>query len=423
MFKFIHAADIHLDSPLRGLDRSEDAPTEEIRVATRQALQNLVDLAIERQVAFVLIAGDLYDGNWDDHNTGLFFIKQMTRLREADIPVIMIAGNHDAANKMTKVLRLPSNVELLSHVESATSQHAILKELSVAIHGQSFGKEAVTGNLAREYPVQIKGMFNIGLLHTSLSGAEGHDSYAPCTIEDLRQKEYDYWALGHVHHRDVKYEAPWIVYPGNIQGRHIRETGAKGCYVVTVNDNFETGLEFVPLDVFRFEILDISISEAKCADDVLDIFLTDLQRVMNLHSGISLAVRVQLTGRSAAHEELLTDTRHWTSQLRGVALDRGAGKVWLEQVKFHSMSRQDRTMDSILDGPVGELLTCFQQYRDQDSLLESLSAELSSLHNRLPDDLRRGSEALELNNPVQMRQWLNEVEAMLVTRLQQEVNA
>jgi DNA repair exonuclease SbcCD nuclease subunit len=107
MIRFLHAADIHLDSPLTGLERYEGAPVEELRGATRRALENLVELAIERELDFVLIAGDLYDGDWKDHNTGLFFVDRMNRLREAAIPVVIISGNHDAANRMTRSLRRP----------------------------------------------------------------------------------------------------------------------------------------------------------------------------------------------------------------------------------------------------------------------------------------------------------------------------
>ena len=110
--KFIHAAYVHLDSPLRGLERYEGAPVDEIRGATRRALENLFELAIDREVDFVLIAGDLYDGDWKDHNTGLFFVKQAARLHEASIPIYMISGNHDAANRMTRSLRMPDNVTL-----------------------------------------------------------------------------------------------------------------------------------------------------------------------------------------------------------------------------------------------------------------------------------------------------------------------
>ena len=157
MFKFIHAADIHLDSPLLKLDAYEGAPAAEIRGATRRAFENLVRTAIEEAVAFVVIAGDLFDGEWKDYNTGLYLVSQMSKLREAGIPVVGVAGNHDAASTITKSLRLPGNVHLLPADQPATTR---LEGLDVAVHGQSFGSPAVTSDLSRLYPAAVPGCFS-----------------------------------------------------------------------------------------------------------------------------------------------------------------------------------------------------------------------------------------------------------------------
>lgn len=267
MFKFIHAADIHLDSPLKGLEQYEGAPVDQIREATRRALANLVELAVEQTVSFVLIAGDLYDGDWKEFRTGLFFVDQMRKLREAGIPVYLIAGNHDAANKMTKKLPMPDNVHLLAANKPETVH---LEACEVAIHGQSFARSAVLDNLATGYPSPEPGMFNIGLLHTSATGREGHETYAPCTIDDLRSKQYDYWALGHIHKRELLCQDPPILFPGNLQGRHVRETGPKGCTLVTVDDQNRVRLEPVAVDVFRWEHCRVEAAGAENGDAVLD---------------------------------------------------------------------------------------------------------------------------------------------------------
>ena len=187
MFKFLHAADIHLDSPLRGLSRYESAPTEAIRGACRRAFENFVDLAIDEKVAFILLAGDLYDGDWKDYSTGIFLSRQMGRLERSGIPVFAVAGNHDAANRMTRALDRPANMKMLSERKVETLK---LDNLGVAIHGRSFGARQVRDNLAAGFPPAEKGLFNIGLLHTSLDGREGHAPYAPCTIDDLYVKGY-----------------------------------------------------------------------------------------------------------------------------------------------------------------------------------------------------------------------------------------
>ncbi|HEX6986053.1 MAG TPA: DNA repair exonuclease, partial [Planctomycetaceae bacterium] len=213
MFKFLHAADLHLDSPLRGLDRYDGAPVEAIRQATRRAVENLVDLAIAERVAFVLIAGDVYDGDWPDYNTGLFFARQMAKLREAGIAVYLLAGNHDAASVITRALTLPDNVAVFPTDAPGTLIH---EGANVAIHGQGFRTRAVLDDLSANYPKATPGCFNIGLLHTAAAGCDGHDPYAPCTVEGLRNRGYDYWALGHIHLRQTLCDdGTFIAYSGN----------------------------------------------------------------------------------------------------------------------------------------------------------------------------------------------------------------
>src|SRR5262245_28090371 len=185
--KFLHAADLHLDSPLRGLDRYEGVPVDRFRGATRAALSNLCDLCLAEPVDFVLLAGDLYDGNWKDFRTGLFFVSQMTRLRDAGIPVLVVRGNHDAESALTRSLRLPANVVVLSSRAPETDA-TTLERLGVVVHGQGYASRAVTHDLARSYPEAVPGLFNIGMLHTSVDGREGHASYAPCSVETLRSK-------------------------------------------------------------------------------------------------------------------------------------------------------------------------------------------------------------------------------------------
>jgi DNA repair exonuclease SbcCD nuclease subunit len=303
MFKFIHAADIHLDSPLRGLEQYDGAPVEQIRRATRQALANLVELAIAEQVAFVLFAGDLYDGDWRDYNTGLFFAAQMTKLREVGIHAFLIAGNHDAASQVTRYLRLPDNVAMLS-VQHPQTVH--LAAFDVALHGQGFEKRVVTDDLSMAYPKPDPHLFNIGLLHTSVDGREGHEPYAPCSIAGLRSKGYDYWALGHVHRREVLRQEPWIVFPGNIQGRHVREPGAKGCTLVTVQANEVIAAEQRDLDVLRWSICTVDVSGAQTADDVVDHVHRALRHEWMTGNNRPLAVRARLIGACQAHADLST---------------------------------------------------------------------------------------------------------------------
>ncbi|HDL00838.1 MAG TPA: DNA repair exonuclease, partial [candidate division Zixibacteria bacterium] len=267
MFKFIHAADVHLDSPLRGLSRYESAPVDSIRGACRRAFENLIDLAIEEKVAFVLLAGDLYDGDWKDYSTGIFLNQQMGRLGQHNISVFTVAGNHDAANRMTKSLDSPSNMTTMSSRKVETIK---LDDLGVTIHGQSFETQHVDRNLAAGYAAAENNTFNIGLLHTSLDGREGHAVYAPCSIDDLRSKGYQYWALGHIHKQEFVSKDPWIVFPGCVQGRHIRETGAKGCVLVTVENGIVSEVEKIPFDVLRWTLCSVDLTAVTEVRDVLE---------------------------------------------------------------------------------------------------------------------------------------------------------
>src|SRR6185437_398332 len=231
--KFIHCADIHLDTPLQGLADYEGAPVNEIRNATRRAFEKIINASVSEEIEFLLIAEDLYDTGLKSFESALFFNKQMGILREAGIDVYLIYGNHDAASKLIKQLRPPENVRVFRSTEPQT----ILDEKNrVALHGQSFSTPNVTDDLASNYPAPISGLFNIGLLHTNLGGSAEHANYAPCSLDVLQNKGYDYWALGHVHNRQILNTNPYIVYPGNIQGRHGRELGEKSCELVSVSD-------------------------------------------------------------------------------------------------------------------------------------------------------------------------------------------
>ena len=179
MFSFIHCADIHLDSPLRGLEKYEGAPVERLRDASRRAFENLVDFALERGVAFMLIAGDLFDGDWEDFGTGLYFNSQIARLRQAGIRVFVVHGNHDAMTSISRHLIWPENVHVFP---SGNVETIHLDEWKTAVHGISYEHRAESRNLASMFPERVVGAFNIGLLHTSLDGRAGHEPYAPCTI-------------------------------------------------------------------------------------------------------------------------------------------------------------------------------------------------------------------------------------------------
>jgi exonuclease SbcD len=414
MFKFIHAADIHLDSPLRGLELYDGAPLERIRSATRQALVNLVELAIGEQVAFVLLVGDLYDGDWKDYNTGLFFAAQMTKLRAAGIRVFLIAGNHDAASTVTRYLRLPDNVTMFSVQKPET---VYLPAFDVALHGQGFSHRAVTENLSVAYPRAEPHLLNIGLLHTSMDGREGHEPYAPCSIEGLRSKGYDYWALGHVHTQEILHRDPWIVFPGNIQGRHVREVGAKGCQLVTVQNQQVVAASHCDLDVLRWSVCHIDVHGAETGEDVVDLVRQALGHEITANSHHPLAVRVRLLGACHAHAELSADRERWTNEIRSVATDVSNGTLWIEQVKLHTRVQADLDEMLIRDDALGDLLRVLVHEETAAPFLAEVAGEFRTLQNKLPPELRTGDDAIDLDNPQTLHQAFEDVKHLLLARL------
>jgi DNA repair exonuclease SbcCD nuclease subunit len=412
--KFIHCADLHLDSPLRGLTRYQGAPVDEMREATRRAFEQLIALALQEPVEFVVIAGDLFDGDWPDFNTGLFFVGQMVRLNEAGIKVFMVRGNHDAESRITRDLPLPSNVIVLP----TTRPHTLIDEdLGVAVHGQSFPHGKVTDDLAFNYPLRCTGYFNLGILHTSLTGREGHANYAPCKVDTLLSKGYDYWALGHVHRREIVHCDPWIVFPGNTQGRMIRELGAKGCELVTVSDS-RVSTEHRSLDVMRWESLAVDMAELDNLDDVFERVRRELGQLLDNAEGRTMVARVVVRGRGKVHAEITARPETVRAQIQALALDETNGQVWVEKVSLKTQAEIDLASLNRRDDPIGELVRLIHGIKAGSTEdLTNLATELSDLRRKLPVALTEGDEAIRLEDPEFLRQVLNEVERSLIPRL------
>ncbi|WP_054968323.1 metallophosphoesterase family protein [Alicyclobacillus ferrooxydans] len=414
MFKFIHAADLHLDSPLRGLSALADAPTEEIRTATRKALQNLVDLCIAERVAFVLIAGDVYDGDWEDYTTGLFFTKSMARLREHGIRVFLIRGNHDAQSQISRRLTLPDNVK---EFRTDMPETVILDDLAVAIHGQGFATRAVTENLAAGYPPAEPWMFNIGLLHTAAEGQEGHEPYAPCRVDELVQKGYQYWALGHIHKRQLLHEDPYILFPGNIQGRHIREEGEKGCTVVTV-DGLAVSLEHRNLDVLRWYTCTVDLSEVSNSDDFAVAVQSAVGEIADANLDCRLALRVICEGETEIHGEILEDPERYIHEIQNAAAVVGGERVWIEKVKFDT-SHQKTGHGTLAADPHGLgslLLRTLESAKQDDVFIADFLRHTKVLQGNLRDYLQT-ADATKVESAADLDTLLGDAEDLLLTIL------
>jgi len=414
MFKFIHAADLHLDSPLRGLERYEGAPVEEIRGASRRAMENLVALAIEEEVSFVVICGDLYDGDLRDFGACRFLHEQMLHLRDAKIPVYTIQGNHDAENRMTRHLRLPENVHILPTDEVGSED---VLELGVRIIGRGFKERSVTENLAAGYPSASSNAFHIGLLHTSVDGREGHDNYAPCSLDDLRAKEYGYWALGHIHRREILCADPPIVFPGNLQGRHIRESGAKGCELVRVENGRVVHQESRELDVMRWSVCHVDASGAEVEDDLRERIRKALELQCQANSGRLIALRVEIDGSCQVHNLLADRPETWINQIRAEARDVGDGRLWVEKVRLRTTPEIE--VDS--ENPaIRAVLDYLEELRTDEAQLSVFGNELADLKKKLPRELTEGPGALDLDSPARLRVVLDQIGSSLVRGLLSE---
>ena len=415
--RFLHASDLHIDSPLRGLDRYDGAPVARLRTATRSALERLVDMAIAERVDFVLFAGDIYDRDWQAFQTGLFFRETMVRLGRADIRVYIVQGNHDAQGVITRQLILPPNVTVFS---SRTAQTVRIDELSVAIHGRSFPDRAVDEDLVPSYPAPVPNFFNIGILHTSLNGRPGHDTYAPTDLATLAAKGYDYWALGHVHAREVVSEAPRIVFPGNLQGRHANETGAKGCELVTVEAGRMVA-EFVALDVVRWSQLVVPLDGLDRLEALGDAFRAALEPVLIGATDRLHAVRVTLIGSTALHREEANQPGTLAAAVQAAAQDVRDAEVWIEQVRLALRTPMDRAKAARRQDAVGELIRLVDSIAGDDAALASRArAELGDLLDALPTEVTSGvaaGDALRLDDFADLRALLTDAEATVLARL------
>lgn len=386
-FKFLHAADIHLDSPLRGLALSAEDRAEAFRSASRKAFVNLVEAAVQQEVAFLAVAGDLFDGDWKDLKTGLFFAEQMGHLARADIRVFVVYGNHDAETVLSRKLPWPDNVHIFSSRRAETEE---IGDLKIAVHGRSFPRPDTTENIALDYPAPKPGWFNVGILHTACDGREGHEPYAPCTLDQLVAHNYDYWALGHVHKREVLNEDPHVVFPGNLQGRHIRETGPKGATLVSVSDGQVSELESLVLDAARWAHIDLDLTGLSRREEVLTALGQRLRDEVSAAGNRPLATRVEFVGSTEIHAELVGDEVGLRGDIETIALG-VSDTIWIEKVKI---STTDPSEDSLAlrSDVLGELVQLIGEAAKDPEIQTKLAGEIRALSTRVP---KSGTEDLD----------------------------
>ncbi|MDF2814932.1 MAG: repair exonuclease [Paenibacillus sp.] len=378
-FRFMHAADLHLDSPFKGLSSLPQLIRETIRESTFQALWNLVDLAITEKVDFVVFAGDIYDGADRSLRAQLRFQRAVERLAERGIASYVVHGNHDPDDGRKAKLTWPDYVHFFSSKEVECKEALNSKGHVLAhVHGMSYATSSVKDNLAALYAIQRKDVFNIGVLHGNVDGDAAHDNYAPCTLRQLSASGFQYWALGHIHSRRILSQSPWIVYPGNIQGRSVRETGAKGCCIVDVSETGQAQLQFHSVDQVRWSIERVSIEGLTSEQELRDELAVMLEHSAEQADGRLTVVRLIVEGRGPLHrilqsgsglQELAGELRE--EQLRRLDRDEHSRWVWLESIQLRTGLAIDRGQLLLQDGFLSDFLASTGALLENEHELEA----------------------------------------------------
>lgn len=331
-FRFVHAADIHLDSPLRSLALRNSELAELIGNATRQAFVRIIDLCLEQQADALLIAGDLYDGDQTSMKTARFLYEQLRRLDDAHIKTFIIRGNHDALSRITKELVLPESVKLFGGRAEFVKIDHDETSFPICIHGMSFAQAHAPDSLLPKYKRPQAGAFNIGLLHTSLAGSEGHDLYAPCSIKDLQESGFQYWALGHIHKRMIVEGACTIVMPGMPQGRDINEAGAKSVSLVTIHNDRSIEVEEHVTSIAQFERLNVNVTDVSDWSQLVQCIGHELHERTAQVQAEHGVFRVHLTGHTPLAWRIRRDADLLLAELEVKAAS--IGRTWVEKLEI-----------------------------------------------------------------------------------------
>ena len=390
MFRFVHTADIHLDSPLRSLALKDPDAGALIANATRQSFSKTIDLCINEKVDALIISGDLYDGELRSMKTAEFFSSEMRRLVEAGIQGFIIRGNHDAESRITKELQLPDGV----YVFPSRGNSIVLEEKGVVLHGVSFSNPQAPNSLLPSYPVKKSGYQNIGLLHTSLVGSPEHDTYAPCSLQNLLDMEYDYWALGHIHKRAVHSQTPCaVVMPGIPQGRHINESGVKTVTLAAISPSGKIEIQERVTSLVQFERLTINLEGIEEWRDVVAASETAFEKLINSVQTPHVIARVTLSGITPLAGRLRRDADVILSELREAA--RRNGSIFIEQCEQNCRVAPAQTKATSID-PVSELSRLMSgQGISLDRITADTKALLTDLQTKLPPELRDAFEDLD----------------------------
>lgn len=292
--RFIHTADLHLDSPFKGLQYLPKSIFKRIQESTFSAFTKIVDSAISMNVDFVLICGDLYDGEDRSIKAQARLRRQMERLQTAGIEAFVLYGNHDHLGGNWTTIEMPPNVHLFSS-EVEMKSYISKDGVKVHIYGFSYPERHVKEKRINDYKKIDGADLHIGMLHGHCEGSStAHQPYAPFSISDLIEKKLDYWALGHIHKQQVLHTEhnPYIVYPGNIQGRHKKESGKKGCLAVELSEN-ETMFEQIETADIIWENLILDATSIKTFSDLYGVCKKEIENLRLPTQGMLLQIEIE----------------------------------------------------------------------------------------------------------------------------------
>ncbi|MGB0844631.1 MAG: metallophosphoesterase family protein [Alphaproteobacteria bacterium] len=361
--KFIHAADLHLGSAIGVPTFGETKPA----LALWNAFDRLIEACLSEAVDFILFAGDTFDSERVSQQDRKKFSDCLGRLSAAQIPVYLIHGNHDPLTAEFAFLESIEGLHVCTADKAVTFE---LKNLGVAIHGQSFHKGPIDQNLSLAYPAALEGCYNIGMLHTSLSVDGDHARYAPCSLADLTAKNYDYWALGHIHTARVFNTAPWVGFCGNIQGRNVKEQGAKGVNLVLVEDG-TTIVELLDLAQFEYEILKLKLSE----DDTFETVKSQAVAMIDAaQADKALVYRLVVSCPTNLFVSLQQKQQELLEGVRIDSIKIGTGSAYLKDLRFYQY-----------DLPEALNLPFDIDFDLRDNLFDDLSKSFSSHSLSIPE--------------------------------------
>ncbi|WP_284278458.1 metallophosphoesterase family protein [Mesorhizobium huakuii] len=382
-FRFVHTADIHLDSPLRSLAMRNPALAELVGDASRQAFISIVDLCLAERVDALVVAGDLYDGDQTSMKTARFLASQMTRLHQAGVRVFKIRGNHDALSRISKQLMFPETVTIFSGRSQSVLQTA--GGLDVMFHGLSFASPKAPDSLLPKYSAPSEGAVNVGIMHTSLAGSPGHDVYAPCSVADLHSHGFDYWALGHIHVRQVHPGASTVVMPGLPQGRDINEAGEKSVTLVTIRDDRTIEIEERLTSIAQFERVNVDLTGTVEWSEVVGRVRSALEDIRAFVRSRHVVVRLGLTGASPLSWALIRDRDLLLAEAEQVAEQ--TGDTWVEKLELNVSPSAAETSEGVAD-PIFELAQSMHADASSDAFRAEARAFVQKMVADLPADGR-----------------------------------